>query len=139
MTGKRLPNKDLGQELTKCFCTVQYGKCFSLCELHVICHIFFYKRTKKSLEIIKINFQFMAIQKQTMGHNLLTLLYRETIPSEGVASAKALKWQVLGKFNRQKDGQCYRNMLTRAQKERRQREIQRGKRAHTNGVIVRSQ
>ena len=34
----------------------------------------------------------MAVQKQTMGHNLLTLLYRETIPSEGVASAKALKW-----------------------------------------------
>ena len=79
----------------------------------------------------------MAVQKQTMSHSLLTLLYRESIPNNGVARAKALMWYVLGKCNRQKDGQCDRNILTRAQKERKQREIQRGKRAQTNGVIVR--
>lgn len=79
----------------------------------------------------------MAAQKPTMGHSLLTLLYRKSIPNNGVASAKALMWHVLGKCNRQKDGQCDRNILTRAQKEIKQREIQRGKRAQTNGVIVR--
>ena len=55
----------------------------------------------------------MAAQKQAMGHSLLTLLYRESIPSEGAASANAVKWYVLREFNRQKDGQCGWNIVTR--------------------------
>lgn len=76
----------------------------------------------------------MAVQKQAMGHSLLTLLYRESVPSEGAASANALKWYVLREFNRQKDGQCGWNIVTRTQGERRRREIQRSRRAQTSGA-----
>lgn len=76
----------------------------------------------------------MAVQKQAMGHSLLTLLYRESVPSEEAASANALKWYVLREFNRQKDGQCGWNIVTRTQRERRRREIQRSKRAQTSGA-----